>query len=112
MKNLSLFTLSLFFTLNLYSQTFHIKGLAKSENNEAVPFATVAVFKAKDSTLVKADIADANGGFKISNIPVGKLYITINSIGFQKFNSTAFEIVSTAAVNCSGVGGSKSGTGT
>ncbi len=93
MKKLSIFTLLLLFTLNLFSQTFNIKGLAKSENNEAVPFATIAVFKVKDSTLVKADVADANGGFKISNIPIGQFYISVNSVGFQKFNSNIFEIV-------------------
>ena len=92
MKKFLTSALSLSFTVNLFAQTFTIKGLAKSENNEAVPFATVAVFKAQDSTLVKADIADANGGFKLSNMPSGKFYLHINSVGFQKFISNIFEV--------------------
>ncbi len=79
-------------TLPMWSQTVVIKGLVKSIANEAVPFATVAVFKAQDSTLIKADIADANGGFKLSNIPVGRVFVSINSVGFQKFSSTLLEL--------------------
>jgi iron complex outermembrane recepter protein len=90
-KNLALVVV-IFFNLSLFSQTFNVKGLAKSENNEAVPFATVAVYKVQDTTLVKADIADANGGFNLSNIPIGKFYLHINSVGFQKFTSPVFEI--------------------
>jgi iron complex outermembrane recepter protein len=90
-KSLTL-AVCLFFNLGLFSQTFSVKGLVKNDNNEAVPFATVAVYKAQDTTLVKADIADSNGGFKISNIPIGKFFLIINSIGFQKSTSPAFDV--------------------
>jgi iron complex outermembrane recepter protein len=88
-----LFTLvGLFLTISLWSQTISIKGLAKNAANEGVPFAAVAVFKSSDSTLIKADIADANGGFKLSNIPTGRVFVSINSVGFQKFSSKVLEL--------------------
>jgi iron complex outermembrane recepter protein len=92
MKKLLFLNLCVLLSLSVWSQTFTITGLVKTEANEGVPFATVAVFKAADSTLLKADVADANGGFKLSNIPVGRVFLTINSIGFQKFSSTVLEL--------------------
>ena len=92
MKKQLLISAFMLFALPMWSQTVAIKGLAKNNANEAVAFATVAVFKATDSTLIKADIADANGGFKLSNIPVGRVFVSINSVGFQKFSSAVLEL--------------------
>lgn len=75
-----------------FSQTFTVSGLAKNDANEGVAFATVALFKAQDSTLVKADITDGNGGFKLSNVPKGTFFLDIGSVGFQKLRSSLFTI--------------------
>ena len=84
-----LFLTQLFSTLLLtaFSQTFTMSGLAKSEANEGVAFATVTLFKAQDSTLVKADITDGNGGFKLLSVPKGTFFLEISSVGFEKFRS-------------------------
>ena len=92
MKKQLLISAFLIGAFSAWSQSVAIKGLAKNTANEAVPFATVAAFKAQDSTLIKADIADANGGFKLSNIPVGRVFVRISSVGFQKFSSSVLEL--------------------
>ena len=92
MKKLFLTQLFSALLLTAFSQTFTMNGFAKSEANEGVAFATVALFKAKDSTLVKADITDGNGGFKLSNVPKGVFFLEINSVGFEKFRSKLFTI--------------------
>lgn len=76
-----------------FAQTFGVKGAAKTQQNEAASFATVAMHKAQDSTLVKADIADENGGFKFNNLNKGKYFIKISAVGFQPFASPVFEII-------------------
>jgi iron complex outermembrane recepter protein len=93
MKKLLFLNLCVFILSPLWSQTYIINGSTKNEANEGVPFAAVAVFKAQDSTLLKADIADANGGFKLSGVPTGKFYVVVNSVGLQKFNSKIFDLV-------------------
>lgn len=87
MKKLFLTQLFSALLLTAFSQTFTMSGLAKSEANEGVAFATVALFKAQDSTLVKADMTDGNGGFKLSNVPKGVFFLEISSVGFEKFTS-------------------------
>ena len=92
MKNLLICLFTLILNLTLAAQTCKIEGLAKSDNNEGVAFATVALYKIQDTSLVKANVADENGGFKLSNIGVGQYFIGINSVGFQKLQSPVFAL--------------------
>ena len=92
MKKQFIFLLLFISSLQVFGQNFSVTGLVKSESNEGVPFATVSVFKVKDSTLVKADVCDANGGFKINNLVAENYFLTITSIGFQKLKSPNFSI--------------------
>ena len=93
MKKLFFTQVLSFVLFTAFGQNFTVSGLAKSETNEGVAFATVAIFKLKDSTLVKADVTDGNGGFKLSNVPKGQFYLTISSVGFEKFSSKMIEIL-------------------
>jgi len=77
---------------SIWSQTVSISGLIKNESNEGVAFAAVGLFNAKDSTLAKSDVADANGGFKLSAVQTGQFYIGINSVGFKNYSSKVLEV--------------------
>lgn len=88
--------LSLLFLLTCsltQAQTYSIKGLVKTEANEAASFATISLKYAKDSSLAKADLADANGGFKLVGILPGKYFINVSSVGFETFDSAVITIV-------------------
>src|SRR6218665_343848 len=93
MKNLLLVLLFTGISQLLYAQTFSVKGQVKNQQNEVVSFATLAINATKDSSLVKADIADENGGFRINNLKPGKYFIKVTAVGFNAFNSPAFEII-------------------
>lgn len=93
MKNLLLVVFFTGISQLLYAQTFSIKGQVKNQQNEVVSFATLAVHANKDSSLAKADIADENGGFRISNLKAGKYFIKVSAVGFSPFNSPVFELV-------------------
>lgn len=93
MKNLLLVLLFTGISQFLYGQTFSVKGQIKNPQNEVVSFATIAVHSTKDSSLAKADIADENGSFKISNLIKGKYFIKVTAVGFSPFRSPDFELV-------------------
>ncbi|MFD2520567.1 TonB-dependent receptor domain-containing protein [Emticicia soli] len=93
MKNLLLVFLFTSISQLVYAQTFSVKGQVKNQQNEVVSFATIAVHVSKDSSLAKADIADENGSFKISNLKAGKYFIKITAVSFNPFSSPAFEVV-------------------
>jgi outer membrane receptor protein involved in Fe transport len=92
MKTLFLLLISTFFIGHtLYAQQ-NVKGVAKESQNP-VPFATVAILHAKDSSLVKANYSNENGTFAFNGIENGKYLISITGIGYKKFISSAFEVV-------------------
>ncbi|MFD1817225.1 TonB-dependent receptor domain-containing protein [Pseudarcicella hirudinis] len=93
MKNLLLVILFTSMTGYVSAQTFTLKGLIKNQMNEGVPFATIAVLRTIDSTLLKADIAAENGGFKLAGIPKGKYYLRITAVGYKTFKSPVVEII-------------------
>jgi len=62
-----------------------IKGIIIDEKNkQAVEFATVALFKLKDSTLAGGMVAGSKGDFLLSEIPFGRYFLKINFIGYKQ----------------------------
>ena len=66
-----------------YSQA-KISGNILDENNEVIPFATVLLLKANDSSMVKGQISDINGSFVFPNIPKGDYFVESTFIGYEK----------------------------
>ena len=55
-----------------------------ADNNQGVEYASVAIYKQKDSTLIKGVMSTTNGKFVLDNLPYGKFYIEINFVGYKK----------------------------
>ena len=51
-----------------YAQT-HIIGKLLNNDKEAIPFATVALLKAADSSIVKGAYSGENGAFEFEKVP-------------------------------------------
>jgi iron complex outermembrane receptor protein len=75
-----------------FAQTSTISGVVKNQQNEPVGFAAVSINQSKDSTLVKADVADEHGTFKIGGIPDGKYFVRASAVGQQMYHSTMFDV--------------------
>lgn len=75
-----------------WSHAQSITGLVKSDLNEAVPFANVLLYVAKDSTLAKAELCTENGGFSFGSIKAGRYFLSVSSVGFEKYSSVIFEV--------------------
>src|ERR1035437_10496728 len=60
--------------------------------NQPVPYASIAVYRAKDSTLVTGVMSNDDGSFTIQGLPYGKFYVMVTSVGYkkQKVNDVLF----------------------
>lgn len=64
------------------AQPGQISGLLTDEKQQPVEFATVALLKAADSSLVKATYTDVAGLFSFENLPVGAYKISFSFVGY------------------------------
>jgi hypothetical protein len=64
-----------------------LTGRVVEASQAPVPFATVAVLAAADSSLVKADAADGNGTFAVAGLPAGRYRLRITAVGFTTYTS-------------------------
>jgi iron complex outermembrane receptor protein len=55
-------------------------------------FASVAVYKTQDSTLVEGSITDVEGVFMIENVVAGTYFLKVSFIGFQTLSSPSFDL--------------------
>lgn len=74
-----------------FAQTYTVSGVVKNQQNETVGFAAVSINQSKDSTLVKADVADEHGAFKLS-IPDGRYFVRVSAVGQQMYQSAMFDV--------------------
>ncbi|MCE7060047.1 TonB-dependent receptor [Dyadobacter sp. CY343] len=93
MKKILSITLLLLNATCAFSQSFHVGGSVKNQQDEPIPFAAVSINQSKDSSLVKADVADENGVFKIAGIPQGTYFLKISAVGVKTFQSPEFGVV-------------------
>lgn len=75
-----------------------VSGEIKENNGKPLPFATVLLLKATDSTLVKGAITSETGYYEVENVVAGRYLIAANMVGFQKTYSAAFDLTAGANV--------------
>lgn len=92
MKRTLLYLLFIGSPLAVFAQNHSISGLVNNQQNEPVGFAAISINHSKDSTLVKADVADEKGAFKIDGVPEGRYFLRISAVGQQLFQSAAFQV--------------------
>src|ERR1700761_4446394 len=88
MKQILLCLLLLVITRTAFGQ---VTGKLLDQNNQAIPFATVALLKSPDSTIIKSTLTENKGAFQIADIPDGKYFLRISMVGYQTYNSEIFE---------------------
>ncbi len=71
-------------TTVIHAQTASLTGVVKDKKTAAaLQQASVALYAAKDSSLVSGDVTKSDGSFAINNIQKGNYYITITLISYQ-----------------------------
>lgn len=69
-----------------------ITGEVKESTNKPLPFATVLLLHAKDSTLAKGSISSESGNYEFDNVALGRYLISATMVGYQKAFSAIFEL--------------------
>lgn len=75
-----------------------ISGVVRNHDDKPVEAATVSLLRAKDATLVKTSLTDAEGRFEFENLKDDTCIITITSVGSAGYRSEPFAISSTTPV--------------
>ena len=58
--------------------------IADGSTNQTIPYASVAVYKSKDSTLVAGVLSQDNGSFTVGKLPYGKYFMVVTFVGYKK----------------------------
>ncbi len=83
--------IAIFISLTVFAQS-SVKGRIVDQDNQAVDFASVFIFSAKDSTLFKAGYSEQNGNFQLDITQAGTYFLKTNIIGYKDYKSEAFDI--------------------
>lgn len=86
MKNL-LFIIVLFFSSQLIVAQSVIKGKVTDDKGAGVPYATILVYKAADTTMAKGEVTHSDGTFQVEGLKEGKYWMKISYVGYQDHKS-------------------------
>ncbi len=76
----------------LLAQGPYLNGTLYDQNKEPVSFATVALIKLPDSTMVTGTMSDLDGQFSLTPDLTGKYYLQLSAIGYTNTLTPEFEI--------------------
>ncbi len=83
--------LSILLFLATFLSAQKISGIVTDATGKAQEFASVMLMSAKDSTLSKGAITDADGKFDIENAAAGTYYVNVSIVGFKPFLTKKFD---------------------
>ncbi|MFY0654615.1 MAG: TonB-dependent receptor [Cyclobacteriaceae bacterium] len=91
---LALLSLAILFGSSLFAQknTIQVKGkVVDGNSNKALEYATIAILKPADNSLIAGGITDGNGDFTLK-IPAEKFYLEVSYLGYNKLLLNDIEI--------------------
>lgn len=92
--NKPLLLLSLLFcSLSLIAQQgANISGTVLDEADQAIPFATIVLHSTADSSMVKGELTDDNGNFRLPNIAPSDYWLKVSFVGKDTYSSESFTV--------------------
>ena len=75
-----------------FGQSASISGKIIDQHNQPVPFATIVLKSAVDSTLIKADVATEAGNYTFVQIKPGQYFTEASYIGYKDESNGVFEV--------------------
>lgn len=97
MKTLLFITL-LFATSQLFGQSATLRGGVQDAQQRAVPFVTVMLLKAADSSLVKAQVSSDSGTYTFAALRAGAYRVSVTGVGYQQTYSAPITLTDGQAV--------------
>lgn len=74
------------------SDKITLRGSIRAANGTALPFASIALLNAKDSSLVKGGLSNEAGTYELPNVAAGRYLVAASLMGYKTMHSTAFEV--------------------
>lgn len=74
-----------------------ISGSISDKNQQPLPGASVLLLNNTDSTLVKGQISENDGSFRLTEIPAGSYFLRVTMLGYEDYLSAAMNITSADA---------------
>ncbi|RAK66212.1 TonB-dependent receptor [Hymenobacter edaphi] len=69
-----------------------VSGAVRSAAGAPIDYATVTLHRAQDSTVVKTEFSDAQGGFRFEAAPAGQYLVSASQVGFGRQWSRPFDV--------------------
>ncbi|WP_338876535.1 outer membrane beta-barrel protein [Spirosoma sp. SC4-14] len=69
-----------------------ITGTVQDSTGVGVEFATVALHRATDSTVVQTEFSDASGAFQFAAVPAGNYFVSASQVGFNRSQTDPFAL--------------------
>lgn len=89
---LSGFFLTIISTISYSQQSLSLSGTINDEKGAGIPFATIILKSALDSSMVKADITSDSGVFTFERLKPGSYFAEASYIGMTNFTTEVFEM--------------------
>ncbi|MEP7168391.1 MAG: TonB-dependent receptor [Bacteroidota bacterium] len=89
-SNCILISVFILFCMPAFSQSAAISGKITGPGNELLTGAVAELRNAKDSSLAKVSIADANGMFSFENVKTGNYFLKTSLLGYTPFRGEVF----------------------
>lgn len=96
MKYLAVYLLIGFLTTTAIAQTT-LTGTVKDAIGKPLPFASIALLNAKDSSLAKGGITSESGTYELTGIRSGRYVVAATSIGYKSTKTAVFDVATTPA---------------
>jgi len=90
-SSLSILVILCFYVISI-GQNLSISGNIVDNKNVGIPFATIILKSAKDSSMVKADITTDNGSFIFERLAAGQYFAEASYIGLTTFTTGIINI--------------------
>lgn len=74
----------------------NVSGMISDSISAPVPFATIGMVTASDSTVIKGTISDENGKYSLENVKPGTYFLKCYVVGYNEKRSETFTIDSTS----------------
>lgn len=75
-----------------------LSGAVRDGAGKPLPFASVALLNARDSSLTKGTASDGQGAYTFENVRAGQYLVRATAVGYQKTHSTILD-VTTSPIN-------------
>lgn len=82
----AVFAATVLFSLPASAQQapFRVSGEVLDPGGQGIPYATVTLLKARDSSLVKGTLTDAKGAYRFAGLPAGSYLVSASELGMRK----------------------------